>query len=154
MEIIPVDGSNIGEAARVLSISWQGSHRAFCGEEFVRSRTPENRRAYLERKLAGGSRVFLLKDGAPVGIVCVTGDLIEDLYVLPEKQRQGYGTEILRFAEGVCEGKPRLTILENNDGAKRLYEREGFRKTGRIEKTGRLCEIEYVLDQKRGADRL
>ncbi|MCR5809046.1 MAG: GNAT family N-acetyltransferase [Clostridiales bacterium] len=146
MEIIPVDGSNIGEAAFVLSVSWQDSHRGFCSPEFVKTRTPENRREYLEKKLAAGAKAFLLTDEKPVGLVCVTGDLIEDLYVLPEKQRQGYGTEILRFAEGICEGKPRLTILENNDGAKRLYEREGFRKTGRIEKTGRLCEIEYVLD--------
>ena len=146
MEIVPVDEKNICEAARVLSVSWQDSHRGFCSAEFIEKRTPENRREYLEGKLKAGGRIFMLVDGGPVGLVCVTGDLIEDLYVLPDKQGHGYGTALLRFAEGECNGAPRLTILENNDGARRLYEREGFVPTGTVVKSGRLCEIEYVLD--------
>lgn len=146
MSIVPVDSANLGEAARVLSASWQESHRGFCSEQFISLRTPENRAEYLKNKLDNGSRAFILREEAPCAVVCVTGDQIEDLYVLPEKQGQGFGTKLLRFAMGKCFGAPRLTVLENNHKAIRLYEREGFRQTGRRSEAGRIAEIEYRFE--------
>jgi GNAT superfamily N-acetyltransferase len=74
--------------------------------------------------------------------------LIEDLYVLPEKQNQGYGTELLRFAIDKCEGNPRLWILENNKGAERLYHRMGFVETGNVNSIDKgLDEIEFMLEK-------
>ena len=97
--------------------------------------------------MANGSRVYMLIDGTPVGIVSVTGSLIEDLYVLPEKQNMGYGTALLQYAIGQCAGKPTLWILENNIGAARLYRRMGFRKTGKTNAiTDELNEVELILE--------
>ena len=144
--IIPVDGSNIRDAAAIHSASWQESHRSFCSPDFVALHTPEHQLAYLQEKLEQGSRLFMLTDGDPVGIVSVTGSLIEDLYILPDVQNHGYGTFLLRYAIGQCDGIPTLWILENNKGAEKLYRREGFRETGRKNAiTDELDEIEFSL---------
>ena len=112
--ITEVHSSNILQAAAVHSISWQESHRSFCAPEFIAMHTPERQRGYLEEKMRAGSAVYLLVEDEPVGIVSVWGNLIEDLYVLPEMQNKGYGSELLRFAVGKCVGIPTLWILENN----------------------------------------
>ncbi len=144
--IVTVDKSNLEEAATIHSISWQESHRSFCSPEFIALHTPHHQREYLREKIDHGSRVFMLIEDKPIGVVSVTGSLIEDLYILPEYQSRGYGTCLLRYAIGQCEGIPALWILENNKGAEKLYRREGFRKTGRKNMiTDRLDEIEFSL---------
>ena len=93
-----------------------------------------------------GSKVYMLVEERPVGIVSVKESLIEDLYVLPDKQNMGYGTKLLQFAVGQCNGKPILWILENNANAKRLYLKMGFQETGRIRTVADgLDEIELSL---------
>ena len=100
----------------------------------------------MQRKIAGGSRFFMLTEERPSGIVSVKGNLIEDLYVLPEFQSRGFGTLLLRYAVAQCTGIPTLWILENNHRAGKLYLREGFRKTGRRNTvTNGLDEIEYAM---------
>lgn len=146
MKIILVDKTNILQAALIHSIAWQESHRAFCAPDFIEKHTPERQREYLRSKMSDGTRVFMLVDEKPVGIVSITGSLIEDLYVLPDMQNRGYGTELLRFAKGLCTAIPALWILENNAGARRLYHRMGFRETGRRHSiTDGLDEIELAL---------
>ena len=108
--------------------------------------TPERQQEYLEGKLRCGSKVYMLVEERPVGIVSVKESLIEDLYVLPDKQNMGYGTKLLQFAVGQCIGKPTLWILENNANAKRLYQIMGFQETGRIRTVADgLNEIELSL---------
>ena len=144
--IIPVDSSNLEEAAVIHSVSWQESHRSFCTPEFIALHSPQHQKEYLRRKMDEGSRVFMLTEDKPIGVVSVTGSLIEDLYILPEEQNHGYGTRLLHYAMGLCEGVPSLWILENNKGAEKLYRREGFRETGRKNAiTDKLDEIEFSL---------
>lgn len=146
MTILPVDNTTILQAAAVHSISWKESHRAFCTPDFIKKHTPERQQEYLQNKMSGGAKVYLLVDEKPVGIVSVTDSLIEDLYVLPEMQNRGYGTKLLQFAISLCPGIPVLWILENNTGAKRLYRRMGFQETGRRNAiTNGLDEIELHL---------
>ena len=146
MMITPVDKTNIMQAAAIHAISWQASHRAFCAPDFVEKHTPERQLEYLQSKMKNGSKVYMLVDEKPVGIVSVTGSLIEDLYVLPDMQNRGYGTELLQFAISLCTDIPVLWILENNTGARRLYHRMGFKETGRRHSiTDGLDEIELAL---------
>ena len=142
--ITEVSRSGLREAARIHSVSWQESHRSFCTPEFIALHTPEHQEEYLRDKMDRGTRIFMLTEGKPVGIVSVTGSLIEDLYILPEYQNRGYGTLLLHYAIRQCEGVPVLWILENNKDAERLYRREGFRETGRRNViTDKLDEIEF-----------
>ena len=80
-----------------------------------------------------------------MGLVSVTESLIEDLYVLPRLQNRGYGSRLLRFAMARCSGRSVLWILENNEGARRLYERFGFQATGRSNRLSEtLSELEFA----------
>ena len=145
--IVPVDQNNVLLAATVHSVSWIASHRSFCMPDFIAVHTPERQRQYLLDKMGKGSRFFLLTEDRPVGVVSVNGSLIEDLYVLPEKQKQGNGTKLLQFAIEKCVGIPTLWILENNRNALGFYEKHGFRLTGRSNRiTDGLSELELALE--------
>ena len=146
MRIETVDLQNIDEAARIHSVSWQESHRAFCAAEFVNAHTPEHQKEYLLAKMQQGTAVYMLRDDVPVAVVSVMGSLIEDLYVLPEYQCMGYGTHLLNWAISRCMETPTLWILNNNDRARRLYEKYGFRETGNVHQLNEeLSEIEFSL---------
>ena len=132
MEIIVLSGDNLPAAAEVHAVSWRDSHRAVCSPEFVEAHTTERQEAYLRAKLAAGSVIYLLlEDGKTLGLVSRSGSLIADCYVLPDQQRKGYGSALLRRAIADCPETPRLWILETNTGAERLYVRFGFRRTGK-----------------------
>ena len=88
----------------------------------------------------------MLVEEEPIGIVSVTNNLIEDLYVLPDKQNMGFGTKLFQYAIDQCTDTPTLWILENNIRAENLYQRMGFKKTGKKNPiTDGLDEIEYAL---------
>lgn len=144
--IIEVDDENLFQAAVIHSESWKDSHRSFCTPDFVELHTPERQQKYLSDKMSRGSQLYMLVEDKPIGIVSVTGNLIEDLYVIPDKQNMGYGTKLLQYAVEKCTEPPTLWILENNERAERLYQRAGFKKTGRInEAPDGLDEIEFAL---------
>ena len=144
--IIPVDETNILQAATIHSISWKQSHLAFCTPDFIELHSPERQLEYLKGKMSSGTKIYMLVNEIPVGIVSVTDSLIEDLYVLPDFQNRGYGTELLKYAIGQCKVTATLWILENNTRAEKFYRRMGFRKTGKKNPiTDGLDEIEYAL---------
>ena len=146
MRFVEVTERNIEDAGRIHSESWKESHRSFCSAEFVEKHTPAAQTEYLRREMDAGKSIYMLIDGYPVGIVSVQGSLIENLYVLPSEQRKGYGSQLLHYAIRRCTGRPTLWILHNNDGAYRLYTRNGFQMTGnRAQITDSLYEIEMSL---------
>ena len=143
-----VDEKNIDIAALIHSKSWQESHKSFCNPEFVAKHTQERQKEYLLEKIKNDTALYMLFDEVSekdVGIVSVTENLIEDLYILPSEQNKGYGTVLLRFACSKCIDTPTLWILENNLNAARLYRREGFSETGRRNHIDKgLDEIEFI----------
>lgn len=146
--IITVDRTNLLQAAMIHSISWKEPHRSFCVPDFVERHTPERQQEYMQNKINCGSKFYMLVEDMPVGVVSVKECLIEDLYILPDKQKMGYGTKLLQFAIEKCTGIPTLWILENNTNAKRLYHKMGFQETGRIHAIAeKLDEIELRLPQ-------
>ena len=96
--IVPVTGENLREAAEVYAHGWRASHEAFCTQEFLSQHTDLYQMQYLEEELQKGKRFFLLHMPEPVGIVSVHGPMLEHLYVLPQAQGHGFGTQLLRFA--------------------------------------------------------
>ncbi len=143
--IVPVTKENLSDAAYVHSITWKESHRSFCDPAFVERHTPERQASFLLGEMEKGKRLFLLSEDAPVGIVSVDGSVIENLYVLPERQGRGYGTRLLLFAVSQCAGDPVLWVLNVNPSAKRLYERHSFSSTGRVRRLNdTIFEIEMV----------
>ena len=143
--IVPVDETNLLQAATIHSISWKESHRAFCAPDFIETHTPDRQREYLRNKMNNGTKLYMLVEEKPIGVVSVTKGLIEDLYILPDMQNMGHGTKLLLYAVGQCTDTPTLWILENNINAERLYRRIGFKETGRKNATNKLDEIEFAL---------
>lgn len=104
--IVPVDETNLLQAATIHSISWKESHRAFCTPDFIETHTPDRQREYLRNKMNNGTKLYMLIEEKPIGIVSVTKGLIEDLYILPDMQNMGYGTKLLLYAVGQCTDTP------------------------------------------------
>lgn len=123
MKIQPVTEENFPAALAVYTASWKESHRELCSAEFLQRRDYSG---YLRKRLDG---LFLLTADVPAGIIrCLDGE-IGQLYVLPDRQGQGFGTALLRFALSRG-GDFTLTVLSSNRRAIRLYEKCGFRFTG------------------------
>lgn len=147
--IVTVDRTNLLQAAMIHSISWKESHRSFCASDFVKMHTLERQQEYMRKKMNCGSKFYMLVEDIPIGVVSVKECLIEDFYILPDKQKMGYGTKLLQFAIEQCTGVPTLWILENNTNAKRLYHKMGFQETGRTHTiTEGIDEIELSLNSQ------
>lgn len=141
--IVEVNSGNITSAAKIHSESWQESHKGFCSIDFIERHTVERQEEYLRCEIKAGKKVYMLVKNSPVGIVSVHESLIENLYILPDEQHNGYGTKLLLFAMPQCSEVPTLWILENNQKAYSLYFKYGFRKTGRQNKLSEnISEIE------------
>ena len=147
--IVTVDRMNLLQAAKIHSISWKESHRSFCVLDFIEMHTLERQKEYMKNKMNRGSRFYMLVEDIPIGVVSVKECLIEDFYILPDKQKMGYGTKLLQFAIEQCTGITTLWILENNTNAKRLYHKMGFQETGRTHTiTEEIDEIELSLNSQ------
>ena len=129
MDIMNEEWNKLYEAAKIHSESWKESHKAFCSKEFVEKHNIERQLEYLRNEINNGKDVYILIDNIPVGIVSVKDSLIENLYILPEEQGKGYGTELLKFAINKCKDIPSLWILNTNEKAYKLYYKQGFMKT-------------------------
>lgn len=125
-----VTEKNIDTAAEIHSISWKESHKNFCSEEFVLAHTKERQKQYIRTEMEYGKQFYILVENDAKGIVSVKDNLIENLYVLPAEQRKGYGTKLLQYAELICKGIPTLWILSNNNAARNLYQKMGYKFTG------------------------
>mgnify|MGYP000938523723 CR=1 FL=1 len=79
--------------------------------------------------IAGG-KVYLLEIGGEVvGTGTVNGDEIGRVFVLPEYQRRGYGTIIMKELEGVVSVKYRRVKLDASLPGYGLYLKLGYRPT-------------------------
>ena len=146
MKIVQVDDTNLNAAAQVHSLSWKESHRLFCSADFIEKHNVKRQAMYLSSEMQKGKSIFMLIDEKPVGIVSVKDNLIENLYVLPNEQGKGYGSELLRFALCRCSGIPCLWVLDNNSVAIEFYLRRGFVFTGsRHQLSDNLAELEMRL---------
>lgn len=147
--IEPVTERTLEDAAGVHAASWRESHKAICTPEFIALHTVSRQAEYLKSEMQKGKRIFLLRAKRPIGIVSVDGNLIENLYVLPDEQRKGYGSALLEFAVSKCEGTPMLRVLNTNEKARALYLKRGFTATGgRFRYSETLYEVEMRLDKR------
>jgi GNAT superfamily N-acetyltransferase len=106
------------------------------GDVFVRAR---DEMTYLprirdeHRPLLGGW--FVERDdiwvaeraGAVVAFAGLNGDVLTHLYVEPDAQGRGIGEALLGHAKALRAGGLELWVFQKNTGARRFYERHGFR---------------------------
>ena len=96
--------------------------------------------------------VWLLEeDGCMVGTVTIKENAINRLFILPEYQSRGYGSQLMEFAENKIAEKFNRIHLDSSLAAKEMYLKRGYKekKTCKIEAgTGDILiydEMEKVL---------
>ena len=73
------------------------------------------------------------EDGRPLGFLAVRSsrsersEVLEKLYVEPDAQNRGVGTALLDKAKALRPDGLVLWVFQRNEGARRFYERHGFR---------------------------
>jgi GNAT superfamily N-acetyltransferase len=85
----------------------------------------EDRWFYRERVFTGCQVHGAFEGGALAGIIAFRSDWIDQLYVLPEVQGRGVGSELLQFAKRAFDCL-QLWTFQRNLGARRFYEARGF----------------------------
>jgi GNAT superfamily N-acetyltransferase len=80
---------------------------------------------YRERVFTGCQVHGALEDGVLAGTIAFRSDWIEQLYVLPEVQGRGVGSELLQVAKRAFDSL-QLWTFQRNLGARRFYEARGF----------------------------
>jgi GNAT superfamily N-acetyltransferase len=65
-------------------------------------------------------------DGRPVGYLALTGSRLDQLYVAPDHQGRGVGSQLLDKAKALSPGGLRLQAFQKNRRARAFYEARGF----------------------------
>lgn len=88
--------------------------------------TPEEDRGHWSGHLFATCDIWgAERDGALLGIIAFREDWIDQLYILPNAQRQGIGTRLVDIAKAAY---PKLSLwtFQRNAAARRFYEARGF----------------------------
>ena len=108
-------------AARVLRTSFDAALPSLAGLH-----TPEQYRWFFRERVFRTCEVWGGFDGAAmIGMIAFRNDWIDQLYVLPQAQRRGTGTELLETAQRSFD-RLQLWTFQRNAGAQRFYEARGF----------------------------
>lgn len=67
-----------------------------------------------------------IEDEAVVGLIAIQAGEIDQLYVAPESQRQGFGSALLEKARELSPERLGLFTHQRNERARRFYEAQGF----------------------------
>ena len=144
---------NISDAAKVYMESWKDSHKDICSFEFIEKHDLNYMINYLNEKIKSNHNIFIdYINEKPVGIVGInpSDEEICLLYVLPDEQGKGFGTELLDFALSKCK-HPYITVLDTNTKAIKFYSKRGFvpaKEQTFKNKEKRIFERKYVYQNK------
>jgi putative acetyltransferase len=72
----------------------------------------------------------------PLGFLGLAGDTIEALFVDPDSHRRGGGSLLVAHAQSLASGPLLVDVNEQNESARRFYERLGFVVIGRSQHDG------------------
>lgn len=74
-------------------------------------------------------KVFICfnEEKIPLGTVTVSANEINRLFVLPQYQGKGYGSELMKYAEKLIAEKYDEAVLDSSLSAKSIYLRHGYK---------------------------
>jgi GNAT superfamily N-acetyltransferase len=116
LELVDMDA-----AARVLRVSYDQALPWLAGLH-----TPEEDRWFLRERVFPACAVWgAFDDVTMIGMLAFREGWIDQLYVLPDAQGLGVGTELLRVAQDAV-GHIQLWTFQRNARARLFYEARGF----------------------------
>jgi RimJ/RimL family protein N-acetyltransferase len=146
----------LSDAPAVASVhvrSWQTAYRGLIPDEVLDNLSVEARRSMWERDIPSGGVWVALVDDTVVGFASVGPSRDADasfelyaIYLLSSAWGTGLGFELAKAALG-DEPDVIVWVLDENERARRFYERLGFRSDGvtrtETEGTAELKEMRY-----------
>jgi ribosomal protein S18 acetylase RimI-like enzyme len=115
---VPEDGDAVAETFTA----------AFAQLTFLpRLHTPEEDRAHFGRVVAEREVWVAEEDDRIVGFAALDDDVLTHIYVRPDQQGHGIGSALLDIVKQQRPAGFGLWVFQQNTGARRLYERHGFR---------------------------
>jgi GNAT superfamily N-acetyltransferase len=127
---------------------------AAVGEVFVRARDlmtylpriPDDDRPRLGGWLVTRHEIWVAEEGGEIaGFAGLSPGWLDHLYVGPERQGRGLGAALLQHAMALQRDGLQLWVFQQNAGARRFYERHGFRLA---ELTGGTANVEQQPDAR------
>ena len=92
---------------------------------FLQHHSRENVLSDIEKSI-----VWLLEiDDCPVGTVTIKENAVNRLFVLPEYQSRGYGSQLMDFAETKIAEKFSHVHIDSSLAAKEMYLKRGYKET-------------------------
>ena len=123
--------SDMEAAARVHRISFDHALPWLTGLH-----TPEEDRWFYRKRVFTTCTLWGAFDHDVMsGMIAFHDDWIDQLYVLPDAQRRGAGSELLDVAKRACE-RLQLWTFQRNLRARRFYEARGFALVEETDGTG------------------
>jgi len=108
--------------------------------------TDEETREFFARVVVVQQETWVAEsERAVAGFGALTDELLEHLYVHPDHQGRGIGTLLLEHAKRRRPRGIKLWLFQQNDGARRFYERHGFRLVELTDGAGNLGRVPDAL---------
>jgi putative acetyltransferase len=122
--------ARVDDRPRLLDL-WERSVRAT--HDFLAEDDVETLKPLVAAELASDAFAWsvLEVDGPPIGFLGFANDSIEALFIDPERRGQGAGSVLVEHAQRLARGTLGVDVNEQNDAARRFYERCGFAVVGR-----------------------
>jgi putative acetyltransferase len=128
VKLRPARAEDLEALAELHHAIWLDAHAAFVGLP------PETRDVGWYRGVIAPTlerTMVAERDGVPVGYVTCLDELLDDIWVAPWAQGRGIGAFLLRAGEEAIAAngfaEARLECVAANAGARRFYERHGWR---------------------------
>lgn len=132
---------------KLLGLCWHATYDGIYGKERVNAITADwHSMASLKARLATPYSEFIVAEGSGgiAGIAYASQSdpgfvMLHQLYILPEAQGQGLGSQMLGEIEAAFPGVKaiRLEVEEANEKAVRFYARQGFETVSRTQNRGK-----------------
>jgi ribosomal protein S18 acetylase RimI-like enzyme len=119
------------EDAHAIASVLVDSRKAFLPFAPLARKTEEVQGWVARHLVPEGGVTVATSGGKVVAVLAVSEDKdaawIDQLYVLPGFENQGLGTDLLRHAHSTLRRPVRLYTFQQNAGARRFYERHGYK---------------------------
>jgi len=116
--------------------------------DFALAHTDDEVRAWVSDTLLQTTETWLVADaGATLGFIALGPETIEQLYVAPGSTGRGIGSSLLALGQARRSRGLSLWTFQVNIGARRFYERHGFRVAEMTDGAGneeRQPDVRYV----------
>ena len=126
MEIITAKSSDLGTVYDIAQATIKAIYPHYYPAGAVEFFLAHHSREHISADIEAGRVSLAVSDGRAVGTVTVSGDSINRLFVLPDEQGNGFGGELLRFAEAEIAKSYGTARLDSSLPAKQIYLKKGY----------------------------